>query len=198
VPLGAPQTAFRARVRCDRSVVALGFVGGPGSGALGLAKIKSMTMRSQPTESALLIPVPAAEPTVQRWRERLDPACRLGVPAHVTLLYPFVAPGRSITRQLNVSLICSRSEQHSRSVSDNSDDSETKWPTLRPSPARPSERSRKPSVTSSRRIRPTEANTATSYLISRSAKKLRSVRYEKRRSTWPLTFRSRPTLTRYG
>jgi 2'-5' RNA ligase len=60
--------------------------------SLGLAKIESMTMRSQPTESALLIPVPAAEPTVQRWRERLDPACRLGVPAHVTLLYPFVAP----------------------------------------------------------------------------------------------------------
>ncbi len=51
-----------------------------------------MTKWSQPTESALLIPVPAAETTVQRWRERLDPACRLGVPAHVTLLYPFVAP----------------------------------------------------------------------------------------------------------
>jgi len=60
--------------------------------SLGLAKIESMTTRSHPTESALLIPVPAAEPTLQRWRERLDPACRLGVPAHVTLLYPFVAP----------------------------------------------------------------------------------------------------------
>src|SRR5215207_2399787 len=109
--------------------------------SLGLAKIESMTTRSHPTESALLIPVPAAEPTLQRWRERLDPACRLGVPAHVTLLYPFVAPAALDDVTINVSLICSCSEQHSRSASAKSDGSWTKWRTLRPNPARASERS---------------------------------------------------------
>lgn len=45
-------------------------------------------------ESALVVPVPAAEPVVGTWRERLDPSCGLGVPAHVTVLYPFVPPDR--------------------------------------------------------------------------------------------------------
>jgi 2'-5' RNA ligase len=44
------------------------------------------------TTSALLIPATAAEPVVARWREQLDPASALGVPAHVTVLYPFVEP----------------------------------------------------------------------------------------------------------
>jgi len=34
--------------------------------------------------------IPAAEPTVARWRERLDPAAGEGVPAHVTVLFPFL------------------------------------------------------------------------------------------------------------
>jgi len=45
-------------------------------------------------QSALIVPVPEAEPTVARWRARFDPSARLGVPAHVTLLFPFVAPQR--------------------------------------------------------------------------------------------------------
>ena len=45
-----------------------------------------------PTESALLVPIPAAEPVVAPWRERLDSSAQLGVPAHVTVLYPFVRP----------------------------------------------------------------------------------------------------------
>ncbi len=40
--------------------------------------------------TALIIAVPEAEPVVGEWRERYDNA-RLGVPAHVTLLFPFVA-----------------------------------------------------------------------------------------------------------
>ena len=44
------------------------------------------------TESALLVPVPAAGRAVERLREELDPASVLGVPAHVTVLYPFIAP----------------------------------------------------------------------------------------------------------
>lgn len=43
-------------------------------------------------ESAVLVPVPEAEPAVGGHRDRLDPAAAWGVPAHVTVLYPFVAP----------------------------------------------------------------------------------------------------------
>lgn len=45
-------------------------------------------------ESALVILVPEAEPLVQPFRERFDPSAALGVPAHITLLYPFIAPER--------------------------------------------------------------------------------------------------------
>ncbi len=45
------------------------------------------------TESCLLVPVPEAEEAVARLRGRLDRAATLGVPAHVTILYPFVPPG---------------------------------------------------------------------------------------------------------
>jgi 2'-5' RNA ligase superfamily len=43
-------------------------------------------------ESAVLVPVPEAEPAVGRHRIRLDRAAVQGVPAHVTVLYPFVPP----------------------------------------------------------------------------------------------------------
>lgn len=43
-------------------------------------------------ESAFAVNVPEAEPYVAALRERLDPAARLGVPAHITLLYPFLPP----------------------------------------------------------------------------------------------------------
>jgi hypothetical protein len=43
-------------------------------------------------ESALLVPVPAAERVVSPHRSRLDGAAALGVPAHVTVLFPFVPP----------------------------------------------------------------------------------------------------------
>lgn len=39
--------------------------------------------------TALIVAVPEAEPLVGEWRERYDNA-RLGVPAHITLLFPFV------------------------------------------------------------------------------------------------------------
>lgn len=39
--------------------------------------------------SALIVAVPEAEPIVGEWRLRYDNA-RLGIPAHVTLLFPFV------------------------------------------------------------------------------------------------------------
>jgi hypothetical protein len=43
-------------------------------------------------ESALLLPVPAAEPAVGRHRAWLDEAAAHGVPAHITVLYPFLPP----------------------------------------------------------------------------------------------------------
>jgi hypothetical protein len=43
-------------------------------------------------ESALLLLVPAAEPVVGEHRARFDASARDGVPAHLTVLYPFLPP----------------------------------------------------------------------------------------------------------
>lgn len=43
-------------------------------------------------ESVLLIPVPEAAPSVHQHRLRYDPAAPAGVPEHITILYPFLAP----------------------------------------------------------------------------------------------------------
>jgi hypothetical protein len=48
----------------------------------------------QPTQSALIVPIPQAEQAVGRWRAAHDRAAGWGVPAHVTDLYPFLAPER--------------------------------------------------------------------------------------------------------
>jgi 2'-5' RNA ligase len=47
-------------------------------------------------QSAVIVPVPAAEPIVGRWRARFDAAAALGVPAHLTVVYPFL-PASSLT-----------------------------------------------------------------------------------------------------
>ncbi len=41
----------------------------------------------------MVVLVPELDAVVARWRADLDPSAGWGVPAHVTLLYPFVAPG---------------------------------------------------------------------------------------------------------
>jgi 2'-5' RNA ligase len=53
-------------------------------------------------ESAIIVPVevPVA---VRRLRDRLDPSAAQGVPAHVTLLYPF-KPSAELTRELRAEL----------------------------------------------------------------------------------------------
>jgi hypothetical protein len=43
-------------------------------------------------ESALVIEVPEADPLVAPFRNLYDPAAAQGVPAHITLLYPFKPP----------------------------------------------------------------------------------------------------------
>jgi len=47
---------------------------------------------SSPIESALVVLIPEAEFLVKRFREQYDPAEALGVPAHITVLYPFQPP----------------------------------------------------------------------------------------------------------
>ena len=54
------------------------------------------------TESALVVPVPAAT-LVEPFRDELDSSAALGVPAHVTVLYPFIAP-ELVDGQLNAVL----------------------------------------------------------------------------------------------
>lgn len=56
--------------------------------------------RPQSGETALVVLVPEAEPVVSRWRLQLDPAAAEGVPAHVTVLYPFLDRARIDDRVL--------------------------------------------------------------------------------------------------
>ncbi|HEY5398126.1 MAG TPA: hypothetical protein VIL16_22320 [Trebonia sp.] len=49
-------------------------------------------MSDEDMQSALLVLVPAAEPVVGPHRARLDSSARDGVPAHLTVLYPFLPP----------------------------------------------------------------------------------------------------------
>jgi len=45
------------------------------------------------SESAFIVEVPEAEDRVRSIRTRLDPSASLGVPAHITALYPFMPSG---------------------------------------------------------------------------------------------------------
>jgi 2'-5' RNA ligase superfamily len=56
----------------------------------------------EPTRSALVVAVPEAEEAVGSSRAALDAAAALGVPAHVTVLYPFLPPARIDDRVLSV------------------------------------------------------------------------------------------------
>lgn len=49
-------------------------------------------MASSGPHSGLIIEVPEAEPAVRHHRERLDSSAPLGVPAHITVLFPFMPP----------------------------------------------------------------------------------------------------------
>ncbi|HEY5833797.1 2'-5' RNA ligase family protein [Streptomyces sp.] len=50
--------------------------------------------RWAPDETVLLIAVPEAEPLMGGTRERYGPEAEDGIPAHVTVLYPFLPAGR--------------------------------------------------------------------------------------------------------
>jgi 2'-5' RNA ligase len=47
---------------------------------------------NMPTESALVILIPEAEVLVESYRNQYDPSAAVGMPAHVTVLYPFKPP----------------------------------------------------------------------------------------------------------
>ncbi|MFG2888178.1 2'-5' RNA ligase family protein [Streptomyces sp. NPDC048248] len=48
----------------------------------------------QAGRTGLIVKVPDAEAAVRAWRERFDPSARAGVPAHVTVLFPFLDESR--------------------------------------------------------------------------------------------------------
>ncbi len=54
-----------------------------------------------PTQTAVIVPVAAAEPAVGDLRLRFDIAASWGVPAHVTVLYPFLEPDAVTPAVLN-------------------------------------------------------------------------------------------------
>jgi hypothetical protein len=49
-------------------------------------------MANPGSQSVLIVEVPEAEPAVARYRKRFVANARLGVPAHITVLFPFMAP----------------------------------------------------------------------------------------------------------
>ncbi|KUL38850.1 hypothetical protein ADL22_16445 [Streptomyces sp. NRRL F-4489] len=48
----------------------------------------------QAGQTGLIVRVPEAESVVGTWRERFDPSARAGVPAHVTVVFPFLDGSR--------------------------------------------------------------------------------------------------------
>jgi 2'-5' RNA ligase len=63
-----------------------------------------MPNQRPPRESALTIVIPEAEPAVADWRARYDPvSVAANIPAHVTLLYPFV-PRDALTPEIEADL----------------------------------------------------------------------------------------------
>jgi 2'-5' RNA ligase len=48
----------------------------------------------EPAQTALIVAIPEAEAVVGRFRASLDRSASWGVPAHVTVLYPFLPPDR--------------------------------------------------------------------------------------------------------
>ncbi len=56
----------------------------------------------EPTETALIVPIPEAEDAVGAFRTSLDRSASWGVPAHVTVLYPFLPPEKINSNVLTV------------------------------------------------------------------------------------------------
>jgi hypothetical protein len=59
---------------------------------------------AEPFESALLILVPEAESLVGPFRDRYDPSASRGVPAHITISYPFLPASRENPESIHTTL----------------------------------------------------------------------------------------------
>jgi 2'-5' RNA ligase len=69
-------------------------------------------------ESALIIPIPEVEPIVGPLRLQYDKAALLGVPAHVTLLYPFRPADAAIAEIEKLKRLCASIEAFSFSFTE--------------------------------------------------------------------------------
>lgn len=87
-------------------------------------------------DTALVVLVPEAEQYVAALRNRYDPAAAEGVPAHITILYPFI-PHVLLSRDAlsRVQLIASQTEPFSFRISSPARFPDTVY--LRPEPAQP-------------------------------------------------------------
>ena len=85
-------------------------------------------------ESALVVLVPEAEALVKPFRDRYDPSAAVGVPAHITLLYPFKPPDEVDGAVLDKLCHGSRALRRFGSHSPRSAASPPKCSTWRPSP----------------------------------------------------------------
>jgi 2'-5' RNA ligase len=65
--------------------------GNPGS-CRGPGRINVLPVTSPGPRSGLILEVPEAEPAVRQHRERLDASAPLGIPAHITVIFPFMPP----------------------------------------------------------------------------------------------------------
>jgi len=83
------------------------------------------------SESALVVLVPEAEAVVKPFRDQYDPSAAAGMPAHITLLYPFQVPDEVDQMTLDRLRDCFACLNRSRSRSARSSDSPTRyciWP----------------------------------------------------------------------
>ncbi len=69
-------------------------------------------------ESTLAILVPAAEPLVRDYRARHDPSASEGLPAHVTIIWPFMHPDHLTEQTIDrIRDVLARSEPSAFSLS---------------------------------------------------------------------------------
>lgn len=66
-------------------------------------------IRPESGSSIVIIPVPTADSLVRSWRERLDRSAARGLPAHVTLLHPFLSGSDLAEAIPELTKLCGRS-----------------------------------------------------------------------------------------
>ena len=105
-------------------------------------------------ETALIFPIPEAEPYVRDLRDRYDPAAADGVPAHITVLYPFI-PFEDLSNDVlrRVELIAAKTESFDFRISSTARFPDTFY--LQPDPVSGSSTSRCGSSLNFRHIHPT-------------------------------------------